>query len=278
MPRVKSEKRSEPRGSSQCTICNVIISNKTDMPRHMKIHSENRDKLMHRCPYPGCKFENLQKSNVETHIRTHTKAKTERCPDCDFSTVDPGSLTRHRKRIHGYVPKTRRSRQPAPPKQPQILPVAGPSSTTTSSNRPRPIETLPPATSFRLSRSQPSSSTSHSESDRRQQEIYHEHQLPKYNPQPPHQVQLPPIRFIPQPRVSLAPVYSRRESLALSRSPSVESESGSSSSSFSFSASVTSGRRTPSNPSLLSMLPPPAPVHPDLPTRSQKLRRVDGWS
>ncbi|KAJ3808284.1 hypothetical protein F5876DRAFT_67412 [Lentinula aff. lateritia] len=54
------------------------------------------------------------KSNVETHIRTHTKSKTNNCPDCDFTTVDPGSLTRHRKRIHGYIPKTRRSRHPKP--------------------------------------------------------------------------------------------------------------------------------------------------------------------
>ncbi|KAK7458069.1 hypothetical protein VKT23_009974 [Stygiomarasmius scandens] len=67
---------------------------------------------MHRCPYPGCGFENLQKSNVETHIRTHTKSKTNCCPDCDFTTVDPGSLTRHRKRIHGYIPKPRQPRRP----------------------------------------------------------------------------------------------------------------------------------------------------------------------
>ncbi|KAG7090294.1 hypothetical protein E1B28_011891 [Marasmius oreades] len=276
MPRVKSEKRSEPRGSSQCTICNVIISNKTDMPRHMKIHSENRDKLMHRCPYPDCKFENLQKSNVETHIRTHTKAKTERCPDCDFSTVDPGSLTRHRKRIHGYIPKTRRSRQPAPPKPPQILPIAGPSSTTTSNNKNKPpyIESIPPHTSFRPSHPESSSSTSHSGSGRQQQEIYREHQLPKYNPQPPHHVQLPPIRFIPQPRTALAPCYSRRQSFAISRSPSVESDSGSSSSSVSFSASAPSASRSPSIPSILTMLPPPVPVHPEL---SSTLRPVEGW-
>ncbi|KAF8824776.1 hypothetical protein HHX47_DHR7000300 [Lentinula edodes] len=34
--------------------------------------------------------------------------------NCDFTTVDPGSLTRHRKRIHGYIPKSRRSRHPKP--------------------------------------------------------------------------------------------------------------------------------------------------------------------
>ena len=29
------------------------------------------------------------------------------CPTCGFATTDPGSLTRHRKRRHGYNPKTR---------------------------------------------------------------------------------------------------------------------------------------------------------------------------
>ncbi|KAJ4468824.1 hypothetical protein J3R30DRAFT_3554493 [Lentinula aciculospora] len=117
MPRARSLKNGQPSEAynpATCSICNAVISNKTDLPRHMKIHSMDRDKLMHRCPYPDCNFENLQKSNVETHIRTHTKSKTNCCPDCDFTTVDPGSLTRHRKRIHGYIPKIRRSRHPKP--------------------------------------------------------------------------------------------------------------------------------------------------------------------
>ncbi|THU84944.1 hypothetical protein K435DRAFT_843480 [Dendrothele bispora CBS 962.96] len=114
MPRAKRADAGDVDNSAQCTICNVVIANKTDMPRHMKIHAQDKDKLMHRCPYPDCSFENLQKSNVETHIRTHTKSKTNHCPDCDFTTVDPGSLTRHRKRIHGYIPKMRKPRQPRP--------------------------------------------------------------------------------------------------------------------------------------------------------------------
>ncbi|GAW08892.1 transcriptional repressor ctcf-like [Lentinula edodes] len=117
MPRAKSLKDGRPNEANMaatCTICQAIISNRTDLPRHMRIHSADKHKFMHRCPYPDCNFENLQKSNVETHIRTHTKSKTNNCPDCDFTTVDPGSLTRHRKRIHGYIPKSRRSRHPKP--------------------------------------------------------------------------------------------------------------------------------------------------------------------
>ncbi|KAJ3747933.1 hypothetical protein DFH05DRAFT_867244 [Lentinula detonsa] len=127
MPRARSLKNgqlSEAYNPATCSICNAVISNKTDLPRHMKIHSMDREKLMHRCPYPDCNFENLQKSNVETHIRTHTKSKTSCCPDCDFTTVDPGSLTRHRKRIHGYIPKMRRSRHPKPESEPGDTPGA----------------------------------------------------------------------------------------------------------------------------------------------------------
>ncbi|KAF8920219.1 hypothetical protein CPB85DRAFT_1429030 [Mucidula mucida] len=76
---------------------------------------------MHACPI--CGYENMQKSNVDTHIRTHTKLKSRSCPDndCSFSTSDPGSLTRHRKRAHGYVPKPRRPRDRTVPYAPRSL-------------------------------------------------------------------------------------------------------------------------------------------------------------
>lgn len=86
----KNGQHNEAYNPATCSVCNAMISNKTDMPRHMKMHSVDREKLcvvlvlyvhplksndalpnrMHRCPYPDCNFENLQKSNVETHIRT----------------------------------------------------------------------------------------------------------------------------------------------------------------------------------------------------------------
>ncbi|KAK0204700.1 hypothetical protein DFS33DRAFT_1322092 [Desarmillaria ectypa] len=111
MPRVTAEKSMCLRkvsSGAQCTVCNVHIQRKGDMPRHMRIHAQDKSKLMHRCPV--CGFENMQKSNVDTHIRTHTHQKSQHCPDCTFRTSDPGSLTRHRKRLHSYVPKQRQSR------------------------------------------------------------------------------------------------------------------------------------------------------------------------
>lgn len=66
---------------------------------------------MHACPFPNCDYKTLQKSNLQTHIRTHTRERSKTCPHsgCAFSTTDPGSLTRHRKQLHGYEPKARRS-------------------------------------------------------------------------------------------------------------------------------------------------------------------------
>lgn len=36
-----------------------------------------------------------------------TGEKPNLCPSCDFTTADPGSLTRHRKRSHSYIPHHR---------------------------------------------------------------------------------------------------------------------------------------------------------------------------
>ncbi|KAG0691577.1 hypothetical protein DFH29DRAFT_1085512 [Suillus ampliporus] len=66
---------------------------------------------MHACPFTDCDYKTLQKSNMQTHIRTHTRERSKTCPHpgCEFATTDPGSLTRHRKQLHGYEPKARRN-------------------------------------------------------------------------------------------------------------------------------------------------------------------------
>ncbi|KAG1877822.1 hypothetical protein DFJ58DRAFT_7863 [Suillus subalutaceus] len=66
---------------------------------------------MHACPFPNCGYKTLQKSNLQTHMRTHTRERSKTCPHsgCAFATTDPGSLTRHRKQLHGYEPKARRN-------------------------------------------------------------------------------------------------------------------------------------------------------------------------
>ncbi|KAG1832207.1 hypothetical protein EV424DRAFT_1313676, partial [Suillus variegatus] len=89
-----------------CPVCHKTISRKADLPRHMRTHDEHKEALMHACPFPNCDYKTLQKSNLQTHIRTHTRERSKTCPHsgCAFSTTDPGSLTRHRKQVHGYEP------------------------------------------------------------------------------------------------------------------------------------------------------------------------------
>ncbi|KAJ7765697.1 hypothetical protein B0H16DRAFT_1524043 [Mycena metata] len=104
-----------------CMICGLSLRRNTDLPRHMLIHANNKESLMFRCPMEGCNHQTLQKSNLATHIRTHTRAKPHKCPEylgngqkCDFSTADPSSLHRHRKRKHGYGPVRPRFVLPRP--------------------------------------------------------------------------------------------------------------------------------------------------------------------
>ncbi|KAF9073188.1 hypothetical protein BDP27DRAFT_315143 [Rhodocollybia butyracea] len=124
----------------ECPICHKILARKGDIPRHLRVHSPSNIKasLSYSCPWEGCTFKNLQKSNVSTHLKTHTNDKSYRCPEtqCAFRTCDPGSLTRHRKRQHGYVPKLRKERARDPPSNQFVASAPEPSTSRDHWERP----------------------------------------------------------------------------------------------------------------------------------------------
>ncbi|KAJ2934421.1 hypothetical protein H1R20_g2670, partial [Candolleomyces eurysporus] len=150
--KAKAATRSDPTGQTrsrggnkpvQCEVCGKVLNRKPDLNRHMLIHNEDAQRW--KCHYADCSFAAIQRSNLNTHLATHTKQKNHACPDCEYATSDPAALTRHRKRQHQYVPKSRRkmpnnNKGKAPEVQPstcleqqpvatdgQQQPVAGPS-------------------------------------------------------------------------------------------------------------------------------------------------------
>ncbi|TFY79731.1 hypothetical protein EWM64_g4280 [Hericium alpestre] len=85
-----------------CPDCGTSINRKNDLPRHRKTHEPRA--FRYYCEEPGCDFSCLQKSGLKPHGNTHSKAKTEHCPDCTESFADRSSLSRHRKKEHGHQP------------------------------------------------------------------------------------------------------------------------------------------------------------------------------
>ncbi|KAF8173884.1 hypothetical protein K438DRAFT_1940138 [Mycena galopus ATCC 62051] len=97
----------EPSRGATCATCGITLTRAADLPRHEKTHASNKEDFMFQCPFPDCGHKTLQKSNLETHIRKHTNARPLECPmllpsgaRCNFTTSDPSSLHRHKKRKH----------------------------------------------------------------------------------------------------------------------------------------------------------------------------------
>ncbi|EJD02550.1 uncharacterized protein FOMMEDRAFT_167777 [Fomitiporia mediterranea MF3/22] len=106
-------------GKPQCKICSKVFKRMYALERHMIVHDPHRERFEHKCPYNGCRFSSLQKSNVKTHIAAvHEKIKhtctlprisdnpfdlgRETSEKCLRIFSDAPALIRHEKRAHGF--------------------------------------------------------------------------------------------------------------------------------------------------------------------------------
>ncbi|KAJ4473408.1 hypothetical protein C8J55DRAFT_562919 [Lentinula edodes] len=111
MPRVTSFKFIDE-SARECKECNLVFDYPYQMRKHMQTHGHaDASQAKFRCTWGNCGYSSSQRSNFNTHYRTHTQEKSKTCPDCSFRTGDPSSLTRHRKRIHNYIPNPRKPRR-----------------------------------------------------------------------------------------------------------------------------------------------------------------------
>ncbi|KAJ7584981.1 hypothetical protein C8J56DRAFT_949570 [Mycena floridula] len=92
MPRVKTIPTSAT--PAECPVCFKLLSRQSDLPRHIKIHS-NKESDKFRCPVLDCAYWSTQKSNLNAHMRKgkHTKTSKSRSSSSlpSSSTASPSS-------------------------------------------------------------------------------------------------------------------------------------------------------------------------------------------
>ncbi|KAI0777455.1 hypothetical protein BD413DRAFT_609812 [Trametes elegans] len=76
MPAFRTRKTAATRKAKQtvvCDICGVRLAG--DLKRHMKTHYPPELE----CTWPGCFHKTSQRTNLKTHLNTHTRKRPSRC-------------------------------------------------------------------------------------------------------------------------------------------------------------------------------------------------------
>ncbi|KIJ40173.1 hypothetical protein M422DRAFT_174044, partial [Sphaerobolus stellatus SS14] len=78
--------------------CGKNFERKSDFDRHMKIHEGKRD---YKCTFSGCAKTFVQRTQLVTHVNSHTKVRPHTCTKCPRTFSDPSARSRHEREQHG---------------------------------------------------------------------------------------------------------------------------------------------------------------------------------
>ncbi|XP_068211593.1 zinc finger and BTB domain-containing protein 7A-like isoform X14 [Palaemon carinicauda] len=83
----------------QCQYCSYVNTHKTNLLRHLRIHTGEKP---YSCPYCSAQF--AQKGNLNNHVRTHTGEKPHTCTVCHRSFARNTHLKYHVLNVHKGAP------------------------------------------------------------------------------------------------------------------------------------------------------------------------------
>ena len=87
-------------GIYYCTSCNYRSNRRTNLTRHILIHTGEKPFA---CPF--CNYRCITKVYLQEHIRTHTGEKPLVCPRCGYATAQASSLCIHMKKCSNQKQK-----------------------------------------------------------------------------------------------------------------------------------------------------------------------------
>nr|XP_046223752.1 zinc finger protein Helios-like isoform X1 [Oncorhynchus gorbuscha] len=82
----------------QCNQCGVSFTQKGNLLRHIKLHTEEKP---FKCPF--CSYACRRRDALTGHLRTHSVGKPHKCNYCGRSYKQRISLEEHKERCHNYL-------------------------------------------------------------------------------------------------------------------------------------------------------------------------------